>query len=438
MTKTNDEELNTLSDRSDTYARNFSVSLPNLRLFAFILSVLILGGFLVVPMIFAPTPLVPGWTTRAGRAQADMRWKAQAFHPQALWAPGEMSRGHAAFGANCSTCHETAFVRVRSSACKECHATVGQHADPHRAPLADLSAKRCESCHHEHQGTALATKNDPADCVACHGDLKRISPDTKLRDIHDFAVDHPNFSPPTSQGNLSFGHKVHLQMEAIKAKGAVRGGTCGLCHQPAEGGVVFKPVEFERDCAECHKLQFEPKHPEWRLPHGHPEEVAGRIAGFYARAALAGESFEAPRNDLFAKPGAPLPPPAPTGAALVSTQTAAAMMSSIAKSACGQCHATSPPPAGAPAAAWTIERVSVPDHFLTKAEFRHDRHDILPCQGCHASETTDGGPSATLPGIDICRGCHSGNSPAPQRVATTCVSCHTFHLAFRSSREGKS
>jgi hypothetical protein len=440
MTKANDDDPRTLSERRDAYVRRFSVSLPKVRLFAVILSVAIVAGFLALPMIFAPTPLMPGWTTKAGRAQAELRWKAQAFHPATLWEVGEMSGGHAAFGANCATCHQSAFVRVRSSACLACHTDVGPHADPRRAPLADISGKRCESCHHEHQGQALATRNDPADCVVCHGDLKRIAPETTLRAIHDFATDHPAFSPPAAldPGNVRFGHKVHLQLEAIKSKGAAAaGGTCGLCHRPAAGGVGFGPVAFERDCASCHALQFEPKHPEWRLPHGHPDEVASRVAGFYAGAALAGETFEVPRSDLFAKPGAPLPPPAPTGAAMVSTQTAAAMMSSIARSACGQCHAVSPPPAGAPASAWKVEPVSLPEHFLTKSEFRHDRHAILPCQGCHAVETTDGGPAATLPGIDNCRGCHSGNSPAAQRVATSCVSCHTFHSALHPVPERK-
>jgi hypothetical protein len=223
---------------------------------------------------------------------------------------------------------------------------------------------------------------------------------------------------------VKFTHARHLALDKLKAQGEA---ACTTCHVPQAGGVTFKPVTFDMSCSSCHGLQFEPRHPEWKLPHGHPEEVSGRIAGFYARAALAGETFAPPSSDLFANPGAPLPPPTPQGAELVSAQTAAAMMSSVARSACGQCHTVTPPSAGQPEDRWTVAAVYVPELYEPGAVFSHARHATTRCATCHAATSRDGGPLALLPGIATCRQCHGGEAPAARRVASPCVSCHIFH-----------
>ena len=432
--------------QAKSYMSRFDVTLPNIRLFAFALSVVVFALFFIVPIVFGPIHTAASWTTKAGRTQAALSVHESIFHSAALWNVGEMSGAHKAFGTNCASCHESAFVPVRSSSCLSCHQTIGQHADPHMSPDADLNKQRCESCHHEHKGMTLATRNDQADCVSCHQDTKSYAPNTKLHDVRDFGSDHPEFSVSLVQdaalhtvarfplddknavdnSHLKFTHMTHLKLEKVKAAGAKVGSTCATCHEETPGGMVFKPVTYDKACAECHQLQFEPKHPEWRLPHGHPEDVANRLRGYYSEAALANETFPAPNSDIFAKPGAPLPPP-PTGAEMVSAQTANAMMSAIARSACGECHVTQAPAAGEPASAWKILPVYVPDRFLPKAQFRHDKHATMTCQGCHAAETSDGGVTALIPGIETCRGCHAGESGAPQRIASRCVSCHVFH-----------
>src|SRR5262249_8748620 len=121
------------------------------------------------------------------------------FHSAALWNVGEISSAHKAFGTNCTSCHESAFVPVRSSSCLSCHQTIGQHADPHIAPDVDLTKERCETCHHEHKGMTLATRNDQSDCVSCHSDIKSSAPNTKLRNVRDFGTDHPDFAPALVQ-----------------------------------------------------------------------------------------------------------------------------------------------------------------------------------------------------------------------------------------------
>jgi hypothetical protein len=431
------------------YRRAFDVALPNVRLLGFGLFVAVTALFFILPLAVAPAPHVIA-PAASNLVQADARpAPAATAMLTELWNVGAISSAHSAFAGNCAYCHQSPFMHVQSSACLACHRATGQHADPMIAPIADLSKQRCEDCHREHKGLKLATRDQQSDCVTCHSDLKSVAPMTRLRPVRGFdsMTDHPQFAaalvqdaalhtrfraevgtpdPPDHSG-LKFTHAKHLALDSFKDK--MGDSACATCHVPAAGGVTFRPVEFEQSCASsnCHTLQFEPLHPEWRLPHGHPEEVSSRIAGFYARAALAGERFPEPRSDLFAKPGAPLPPPALTGAALVSSQTAAAMMSSIARSACGQCHLVTMPRAGEPDDAWKVAPVFVPDRYYTRALFSHASHATTPCASCHTARASDGGPLALLTGIKTCMECHAGEAGGVQRLASPCVSCHVFH-----------
>ena len=431
--------------QAKSYMSRFDVSLPNVRLIAFTLTVIVLVLGFVVPLVFGPIHPDSTWVTKAGRQE--LSDQSGLFHSAAMWNVGEISSAHKAFGTNCTSCHQSAFIPVRSSSCLACHQNIGQHADPHISPDADLTKERCETCHHEHKGMTLATRNDQSDCVSCHSDIKSGAPNTKLRNVRDFGTDHPDFAPALVQdaaartvarfplddknavdnSHLKFTHMTHLKLQKVKEAGAKAGSTCATCHEEAPGGMVFKPVSYDKNCADCHLLQFEPRHPEWRLPHGHPDDVANRLRGYYSEAALRNETFPAPSTDIFAKPGAPLPPPPPEGAAMVDARTAESMMSAIARSACGECHVTAPPAASEPASAWKILPVYVPDKFLVDAQFRHDKHDTMSCQSCHAAETSDGGVQALIPGIETCRGCHAGEGGAPQRIASRCISCHIFH-----------
>jgi hypothetical protein len=225
--------------------------------------------------------------------------------------------------------------------------------------------------------------------------------------------------------NLRFTHATHLKLAKLQPLGYEP--ACGRCHVSAPGGITFKPVLFEGGCASCHTLQFEPQHPEWRLPHGHPEEVASGIAGYYARAALAGETFTRPSTDPFYKPGMPPPPPPATGKDLVTYKTAEAMMSSIARSTCGECHVTLPPGANEPTSAWRVAPVFIPDRYMPSSLFSHAKHATTDCQTCHAAAISDLGAISLLPGVGVCRSCHAGEAGAPQRIASSCTTCHRFH-----------
>jgi len=427
------------------YFDAFECLLPNVRLWGFTLSCIIFLLFFVLPAVFAPH--------EAGRPAADLALSRGAprlgevalVRLAGLWNVGTISRAHGAFAGNCAYCHEQPFVPVRASACLSCHQGVGRHADPATAPAADIGKQRCEACHYEHRGIMMATRDRQSDCVACHGNIALVALRTSLKNVLDFATDHPQFRPALVQdamlhltkrfeigdfsaedhSNVRFTHATHLKLDKLKSSVAAEG--CAFCHESTPGGVTFKPVQFDRACSSCHTLQFEPRHPEWRLPHGHPEEVASRVMGYYARAALAGETFPDPTSEPFFKPGAPPPAAAPVGAGMVPYKTAQVMMSSIARSLCGYCHITVPPAAGQPASSWTVAPVYVPDTYMPSSLFSHARHATTSCDTCHAAQSSDGGPISLLPGIATCRTCHAGEAGGTGRVASTCASCHRFH-----------
>jgi|HubBroStandDraft_1064217.scaffolds.fasta_scaffold00038_32 predicted CXXCH cytochrome family protein len=370
-----------------------------------------------------------------------------AVRPSVFWEVGTMSSAHGGFGTDCRACHETPFVPVRASACRACHLGTGQHADPHLVPSLDLARTRCESCHREHKGTVQAIREDQSFCVSCHNAIKRQFPQSALLDVTDFGRDHPEFAPSLvtdagtgattrirlgepgpwpDRSNLRFPHAKHLVAAGVKGPDGTRILHCQDCHRPDSSGAQMQPIVMERDCLACHRLQFEPSHPEWRLPHGKPEEVASRLLGFYSSAVLAGEHFGPVKDALFTRPGEP-PEPAELPEAAARTAAAAAMASSVARATCGQCHGTLPPAPGADPLAWTVLPVRVPASFLHLARFDHAKHGSVACRTCHVAETSNGGPEALLPGIATCRQCHAGSSGEGQKIASPCVSCHVYH-----------
>ena len=419
-------------DAAAWYQRAFDVNLPNVRLMSFALCCVIAALFFILPLALAP------------RGTVGAPVSAVATPLGSFWNVGAISHAHRFFGGNCAACHQSAFTHVTAASCLQCHKDIGQHADPVLAPAADLRNQRCETCHREHKGAVLATRDEQADCVTCHGDIHTTAPSSRLRPVGDFARLHPDFAPslvvdaaarrvapvlpgaidPPDHSGLRYTHAKHLALAKLSKPGYA---ACAQCHVPDASGTSFKPVTYDAACASCHAMPFEPRHPEWHLPHGHAEEIQSRIAGYYARAVLAGEDFAPPQNGLFARPGAPAPAAPLQGAELVAALTNAAMASSIARSDCGECHVVAKTDSGKPLAAWRVAPVYVPDRFMPRANFSHASHSTTPCATCHQARASNGGPLTLLPGISTCRQCHAGEQASGARIASTCVSCHGFH-----------
>jgi len=64
-----------------------------------------------------------------------------------------------------------------------------------------------------------------------------------------------------------------------------------------------------------------------------------------------------------------------------------------------------------------------------KGRFDHSRHSAPGCVDCHAAPDSDKATDVLLPQIATCQACHGGETAA-QRVPSTCVACHDFHLDF--------
>jgi len=431
------------------YDKALSYKLPRLKGWSWAIALVILALMLVAPLASSLMPRshepVPAKTASAAPTQAT----PSNFRPDRLWIVGHMSNAHAAFGQDCTTCHEKPFVSVRNEACLNCHQTTGQHADAHAFPAVDLTKESCENCHREHKGATQATSSAEADCAGCHANIKGTAENATVLNVRDFGGAHPEFAPTVitdastgatkrvrmdsgtpilSQTNLRFTHGKHLVPGGIKnAAGQTEVLGCAECHKPdpAGGGRMSIPT-FAENCASCHELKFEQKHPEWRLPHGAPNDLASRILGFYSQAVLSGESFGTQVDPLFAKPGQE-PLPAELPAAMARSQAAAAMASSVAKAACGTCHVFEVPGPGLDALNLKIKPVVVNATFLPNARFSHPKHETMDCAGCHADIRTAQLDQVVLPGIESCRNCHVGETPVTGKVASTCVSCHDFH-----------
>ena len=420
--------------------REVSAHLPSRRVVAWSLSLLILAFFLALPVVAGLSPPV--------------REATKAFRPFAAWNSGAISNVHRPVAETCTACHARPFVRAENAQCLSCHISTRQHADP---AMVDLGGLRCESCHKEHNGPKLATRADDGFCVGCHGRLAKAAPRTTLLDVGGFAVAHPEFRPalvtnpdgpvmrrvsldtrPTEQSNLRFPHDKHLRRDGLRTTSGVVKLTCDGCHVPEPGGGAMRPIRMEAQCGGCHTLAFEPRFPDWTVPHGEPAKVRRSIAGLYSQIALA------ERRDVDrAEPGRRRPGEVSTqekeqrdgDRAWVEARTDEAMASTFGASGCGLCHSTVRNTDG-----WTVRPVHVSQRYFEKARFSHARHTTVGCGECHAAQTSSTSEEVLLPGIETCRGCHGGETAVADKVASSCLTCHSFHthpLTIRSTEAAR-
>jgi predicted CXXCH cytochrome family protein len=71
--------------------------------------------------------------------------------------------------------------------------------------------------------------------------------------------------------------------------------------------------------------------------------------------------------------------------------------------------------------------VTINQDWFSKAQFNHASHRTQKCVACHQVEQSESSHDVAMPDRKNCLRCHSGNSPKPKRIASSCMSCHTFH-----------
>lgn len=182
-----------------------------------------------------------------------------------------LSSAHSTIEASCASCHQP-FGGTPDTACLTCHESFGSPpgafaAAAHAARFATSGAAAatttetvaCSTCHPEHRGrerrpVAVAD----ATCTGCHA-------------VGSFPDGHPEFRFAREEllddRALSFPHRLHVtRVVAEKGLGDAQR-ACLYCHLPEPAGGGFAPLDFERQCGDCH-LSSRTATP--RLPVGDP------------------------------------------------------------------------------------------------------------------------------------------------------------------------
>lgn len=436
---------------ADEAAKRFSIAgrAWGKRPMAWVFGLAILAIFLIWPIwSFNQTPpkLTPDQLASGYR------------HIGETWSSGPLSRAHAKLARNCKVCHTEAFVAVPDTACRACHTTIDDHADPHRLALTrpqpvgraafersvaehfGRMSGRCVDCHSEHSGPQ-AMPAALVSCTACHADLKSKLPDTALGNASDFARHHPQFAPKvmttpgdyprfttisldhpgTAQNSgLRFPHALHMSRSGGVARMQASLGRpslgCAGCHAPDVSGARFKPVEMERNCAQCHSLAFDRQGGTVRnLPHGDAARVIAFIRASGARAPSPLLATGRSRPGLIA----------PT--AITSSSADARVRAAFSPhGACADCHIVLWP--SQTGNDYGIVPVREQLRFMPRGRFDHKAHAKSSCASCHREAlTTDDPRVLMLPGIATCRQCHGASDATGPKAPSTCVTCHGYH-----------
>lgn len=393
---------------------------------------------------------------------------APVFTPmETSWLSGPMSRVHAGLAENCSACHIRPFEMTTNNACLACHAETSQHFDvsAHADAAGDPSLARCAACHKEHVGGESPIEQASSVCTDCHADLKSVAAGTKLYDVSDFALQHPQFRPtlvtgvatsesgalvPTvarapldpkyplsEQSGLKFPHDVHLNKDGVRGLGRASDKTwqmnCESCHQPQADGELMRPIRMERDCGYCHELVFQPQNIDVlrELPHAKAVEVSEIVHDYYSARVLEG-GLEVPGAPESARrrPGAPLGLAGRAeGLEWASAQAELELKAIMEVRLCGDCHVAeaSAEPDERGRTIWTVQGALLQRHWMPKSSFNHTPHFAMDCVSCHAAPTSKLSTDVLMPPIEGCRDCHKGES-AGASASSECLACHEFHI----------
>lgn len=442
--------------RKATYRTRLNQTFLSLRGIAWSLLIVMLLIGLLLPL-----------GMRYGTTQADdtprERARAQTGNPldDSMWLSGPVSSAHRYFVEDCAACHEKPFQQVKDSACMGCHQDMAQHSDDAKMlQHPAFAGQECTDCHREHNGPQGVNAQSLTLCTDCHADPDREFASAKLPPASSFSKAHPEFAPRVSSfdgksgkfiftkqreapaklrevTNLIYPHDVHLNPKGIDSPEGRVVMECADCHQPDSRGVTFEPVNMEKHCASCHRLDFDPDDPARELPHGRPEQIQGVVRDYYYAKALQGGVEEGRAPAVVRerrRPGETLSP-AGARAALdwADARARQTMVDVFERRTCHYCHQVQR--GDDPAMPWTVLPVNLEEHAISGARFDHGAHKAQPCSDCHAADHSKASADVLLPDLKSCRDCH-GDTGSTSQVPSDCTMCHGFHIAETHSFGG--
>ena len=355
------------------------------------------------------------------------------------------------------------MTSIDRESCASCH-------DRHELHQPNVvEAHSCSVCHREHHGARMPTPLDQ-ECAHCHADAAVMTASSSRgRDIPSLKFDppvpsgvvafhtprppggrtnlfatfwqgHPDFGVRTpglrDPDTLKFSHALHL---GDTARTAGRALVCADCHVPDATGVGMARIRYEQHCATCHDLQFDPAHPELRVPHGDLAAVRATLRGLPAAYAelrtrqltALGQPPRKSEADAFVRENvARMRQTFGSGEELerLVTFTTDPRRQQPGLSAshrahfagCAYCHEVTPNAATLA----TISPPVIPDRWMLKGRFVHARHAQQDCEGCHAVRSSSSAGDINLPPQATCAACHQPGGGAP----SGCATCHTYHL----------
>lgn len=208
-------------------------------------------------------------------------------------------------------------------------------------------------------------------------------------------------------------------------------------------GTYMAPIHYEKHCAACHSLSFDPDFPQQRAPHRvQPDKLKTELTRFYKENA---KNLVAPlRTSLLPLPGKHF---GGLTARPLEERVESALRSLLSNRVCGECHLAKD---DLPVTPYTEEIVkpNIPEIWLKHARFDHSAHTSrgISCKECHAAayptteQDLDRGLQMKRQGAEVvmignlkeCRQCHTPK-PEPKfadaglQAKFDCTECHTYH-----------
>lgn len=395
---------------------------------------------------------------------------------------------HRSFENDCSQCHSkhlqplvalagrfglSGAAHASSVTDQDCQACHPEDTYDHNPVMQEGAIDGCVACHNEHRGIdALAMVSD-ANCTNCHGSMETADGSLTFR-TGIFSLDtHPEFAlmaaPSETESladhgvhevaeneqdewrdksRLHFSHETHLESDGVllpadhpeSANGdAFRVLSCVDCHVSDDHGEYMQPINYEKHCKECHRLEAsESLLVGGELPHVAPELLVGvlreRLVAYADE--HAGEVLEASKTEQ-TLPGKKevQQPTAKDKWEWAERKLSAGDTFRSVNNTCSLCHAQDAESTTGKITRLKVSAAKVPNRWMSQSHFSHRRHETMGCEECHdGASSSFSSTDILMASIDTCRSCHAspGNNGGQRSVRSDCIQCHRYHKHFAS------